>query len=235
VTSETSRETVAALEAVLLAADTPVDPQLLAQLLEIGQQKVEDLCHELATEYGAQGRGFTIAKVAGGWRFQTTTEQAPYVERYVLEGQSAKLSAAAMETLAIVAYKQPVSRAQVSAIRGVNVDGVMRSLQTRGYIAEIARDSGPGQAVLYGTTELFLEKLGLNELDELPPLGAFVPDSSVVEALENGLKTSEEQEMSRAAVTRGIDPADMVMAIEAANDVMTESPPSGDDVEPAAG
>ena len=232
---EPSRETIAALEAVLLAADTPVDPQLLAQLLEISQQRVEDLCGELAAEYREQRRGFTIAKVGGGWRFQTTSEQAPYVERFVLEGQSAKLSAAAMETLAIVAYKQPVSRAQVSAIRGVNVDGVMRSLQTRGYIAEIARDGGPGQAVLYGTTELFLEKLGLNEVDELPPLGAFVPDAGIVEALENGLKTPEEQEMSRAAVTRGIDPADMAMAVEAANDVMAEGQHTGDDVEPAGG
>ena len=177
-TIETSRETVAALEAVLMSADIPVDPQLLAQLLEISQHAVEDLCVELADTYRDQGRGFTIAKVAGGWRFQTTPEQAPYVERFVLEGQSAKLSAAAMETLAIVAYKQPVSRAQVSAIRGVNVDGVMRSLQTRGYVAEIARDGGPGQAVLYGTTELFLEKLGLNVLDELPPLGVLSPMSA---------------------------------------------------------
>ena len=103
-----------------------------------------------------------LVRVAGGYRFQSHPDLAPYVERFVLEGQSARLSAAALETLAIVAYKQPVSRAQIAAIRGVNVDGVMRTLQQRGYIEEVARDPGPGQAVLYGTTRLFLERLGLD-------------------------------------------------------------------------
>ena len=227
--TEISRDTLAALEAVLLAADTPVEPQLLGQLLEVGQARADELCRLLAEEYAAQGRGFTIAKVAGGWRFQTAPEQAPYVERFVLEGQSARLSAAAMETLAIVAYKQPVSRAQVSAIRGVNVDGVMRSLQTRGYIHEAARDDGPGQAVMYGTTPLFLEKLGLDDIDDLPPLGAFVPDAGIVEALEQGLRTPEEQELSRAAVTRGIDPSDMAMAMEAAAEILPDESGDGSD------
>jgi segregation and condensation protein B len=116
---------------------------------------------------------------------------APYVERFVLSGQSARLSSAALETLAIVAYKQPISRAQVAAIRGVNVDGVMRTLQQRGYIAELARDPGPGQAVLFGTTSLFLSKLGLNRLDELPSLGEFVPGPDVLEALELGLRVDD--------------------------------------------
>jgi len=202
-----NNETTAALEAVLLAADTPVEPRLLAELLEISQVRVDELCNGLAIEYQNQGRGFTIAKVAGGWRFQTAAAQAPYVERFVLEGQSAKLSAAAMETLAIVAYKQPMSRAQISAIRGVNVDGVMRSLQVRGYIEEVARDDGPGQAVLYGTSALFLERLGLDRIDDLAPLGGFVPGPGVVESLEQGLRTPEEQKLSRAAVTRGVDPS----------------------------
>ncbi len=127
-------------------------------------------------------------RVAGGYRFQSHPDLAPYVERFVLEGQSARLSAAALETLAIIAYKQPVSRAQVAAIRGVDVDAVMRTLQPRGYIAEVARDPGPGQAVLYGTTPLFLEKLGLDSLDDLPPLAQFVPGAEVVEALEEGLR-----------------------------------------------
>ena len=201
-----TRETTAALEAVLMAADTAVEPALLAQLLEMSRERVDDLCGALAREYSGQRRGFTIAKVAGGWRFQTTSEQAPYVERFVLDGRSAKLSAAAMETLAIVAYKQPISRAQVAAIRGVDVDGVIRSLQTRGYIAEVGRDGGPGQAILFGTTALFLEKLALDNIDDLPPLGAFVPDPAVVEALEHGLRTPEEQRASRAAVTKGSDP-----------------------------
>ena len=131
-------------------------------------------------------------KVAGGWRFQSRAELSPYVERFVLTGQSARLSAAALETLSIVAYKQPISRAQVAAIRGVSVDGVMRTLQQRGYIGELARDPGPGQAVLFGTTSLFLERLGLNSLDELPPLGDFVPGPDVVEALEAGLRVNED-------------------------------------------
>ncbi len=171
-----------------MVAETPVEPQLLAQLLEISPVQVDELCAELAAELDATDRGFTIAKVAGGWRFASHPDLAPYVERFVLEGQSARLSAAALETLAIVAYKQPVSRAQVSAIRGVNVDGVMRTLQQRGLIAEVGNDPGPGLALLYGTTPLFLERLGLNDLSELPSLGQFVPGAEVVEQLEAGLR-----------------------------------------------
>jgi segregation and condensation protein B len=136
-----------------------------------------------------------LVKIAGGWRYQTAPDLAAYVERFALEGQSARMSAAALETLAIVAYKQPLSRAQISAIRGVNVDGVMRTLQQRGYIEEVARDPGPGQAVLFGTTTLFLEKLGISSLDDLPPLGEFVPSAEVVEALEQGLRVTADVEV----------------------------------------
>lgn len=177
-----------ALEAVLMVAEEPVPPDLLAQLLETSTAAVEALCQELAAIYEAEDRGFVIVRVAGGYRFQSHPDLAPYVERFVLEGQSAKLSAAALETLAIVAYKQPVSRAQVGAIRGVNVDAVMRTLQQRGYIDEVGRDPGPGQAVLYGTTKLFLEKLGIDSVRDLPALGDFVPGGDVVEALERGLR-----------------------------------------------
>jgi segregation and condensation protein B len=176
------------IEAIVLVAEEPIDTNLLGQLLELGPAVVDELCRDLAAEYEAQGRGFQLVRVAGGWRFQTHPDQAPYVERFVLEGQSAKLSAAALETLAIVAYKQPISRAQVGAIRGVNVDGVMRTLQHRGYIADVARDPGPGQATLFGTTRAFLEQLGLDSLDQLPPLGDFVPGAAVVEQLEQGLR-----------------------------------------------
>lgn len=186
--SETSTETRRALEAVLMVAEIPVDPQLLAQLLEISVARVGELCEALAAEYAASERGFVLVQVAGGWRYQSHADLAPYVERFVLEGQSARLSGAALETLAIVAYKQPVSRAQVAAIRGVNVDGVMRTLQVRGFIAEIGKDPGPGQAVLFGTTPLFLERLGLNDLHQLPPLSEFVPGADVVEHLESGLR-----------------------------------------------
>lgn len=177
-----------AIEAVLMVADEPVDPQLLAQLVELPAPRVEELCSAMAERYEAEERGFVLVRVAGGYRFQSHPEMAPYVERFVLDGQSARLSAAALETLAIVAYKQPVSRAQIAAIRGVSVDGVMRTLQQRGYIDEIGRDPGPGQAVLFGTTQHFLERLGLDSLADLPPLGDFVPGADVVEALEQGLR-----------------------------------------------
>jgi segregation and condensation protein B len=180
-----------AVEAILMVAEEPVPPTLLAQLLEITPAEVEEICADLGRAYDGEDRGFLIARVGGGYRFQSHPDLAPYVERFVLEGQSARLSAAALETLSIVAYKQPVSRAQIAAIRGVDVDSVVRTLQVRGYIDEIGRDPGPGQAVLYGTTRLFLERLGLDSLDQLPPLGEFVPGADVVEALERGLRPGE--------------------------------------------
>ncbi|HEX2849284.1 MAG TPA: SMC-Scp complex subunit ScpB [Acidimicrobiales bacterium] len=199
-----------AIEAILMVADEPIPPDLLAQVLEVSTVRVEELCRELATRYAVDDRGFQLVRVAGGYRYQSHPDMAAYVERFVLEGQTARLSAAALETLAIVAYKQPVSRAQVSAIRGVNVDGVMRTLQQRGYVAEVGRDPGPGQAVLYGTTPLFLEKLGLDSTDQLPPLGEFVPGPEVVEALEYGLRVDadgEREEHRDAGDTSGEAPS----------------------------
>ena len=182
-------EELRAVEALLMVGEEPVEPSLLAQLLEVTPARVEELCDELAASYEAEHRGFVLTRVAGGYRFQSHPEMARYVERFAVWGQSARLSAAALETLAVVAYKQPVSRAQVGAVRGVDVDGVMRTLQRRGYIDEVARDPGPGQAVLYGTTPLFLERLGLDTLADLPPLGDFVPGPEAVEALEDGLRS----------------------------------------------
>jgi segregation and condensation protein B len=207
-----------AVEAVLMVAEMPVEPQLLAQLLEVPVTRVAELCAELAADYEASDRGFTLVQVAGGWRFQSHPDLAPYVERFVLEGQSARLSGAALETLAIVAYKQPVSRAQVAAIRGVNVDGVMRTLQQRGFISEVGRDPGPGQATLFGTTGLFLERIGVNSLDELPPLAEFVPGADVVEHLEAGLRPPpgqslaaqlDELEAQGSAGAQSAEPADL--------------------------
>ena len=183
-------DAVRAIEAVVMVSPEPVEPQLLAQLLEVPVATVEALCQRLAQTYEEAGHGFQLVRVAGGYRFQSHPDLVPYVERFVLEGQSARLSAAALETLAIVAYKQPVSRAQVAAIRGVDPEGVMRTLQARGYITEVARDPGPGQAVLWGTTPLFLEKLGLISLADLPPLADFVPGADVLEALEEGLRVT---------------------------------------------
>lgn len=177
-----------AIEAVLMVAESPVPATLLAELLEVTPARVEGLCSELAESYTSEGRGFVLARVAGGFRFQSHPDLAPYIERFVLEGQSARLSAAALETLAIVAYRQPVSRAQVASIRGVSSEGVLRTLCQRGYVTEVGHDPGPGQAVLYGTTPLFLERLGLDRTEDLPALGDFVPGPEVMEALEQGLR-----------------------------------------------
>ena len=189
-----------ALEAIVMVADSPADPALLAQLVELSPAAVEELLEALASSYEAEGRGFRLVKVAGGWRYQSHEDCNAYVERYVLTGQTARLSAAALETLAIVAYKQPISRAQVASIRGVNVDGVMRTLQQRGYIDEVGRDVGPGQASLFGTTTLFLERLGLNSIDELPSLGDFIPGADVVELLEHGLRIYDDEPVTGTEV-----------------------------------
>ena len=177
-----------AIEAVVMVSHDPVPPDLLAQLLEQPVTSVEQWCEELAADYAAQRRGFELRRVAGGFRYQTHPDQTPYVERFVLHDQKARLSGAALETLAIIAYKQPISRAQVASIRGVDPDGVIRTLQARGYIDEVDRDPGPGQAILFGTTAQFLEKLGLDSLDDLPPIAEFIPDADIVEALEHGLR-----------------------------------------------
>ena len=178
-----------AVEAILMVAMEPVAPNLLAQLLEVSTAVIEAQCEVLTKGYEADGRGFALIRVGGGYRFQSHPDQAPWVERFVLEGQTSRLTSGALETLAIVAYKQPISRMQVSAIRGVDAEGVMRTLQQRGWIDEISRDSGPGNAILYGTTRDFLERMGLDGVADLPPLGEFVPGPEVVEALERGLMT----------------------------------------------
>lgn len=185
-------EIVRALEAILLVAMEPVAPALLAQLLEVSQTLVEELCERLASTYEAAGHGFQLVKVAGGYRFQSHPDLAPYVERFVLDGQQSRVSSAALETLAIIAYKQPLSRSQIAAIRGVDPEAVMRTLQARGYITEVDRDDGPGQAVMFGTTPLFLERLGIASIDHLPSIADFIPDASVVEALENGLRITSD-------------------------------------------
>lgn len=181
-------EIVRAVEAILVVSAEPVPVELLAQLVERPPATVEHLCAQLARAYDEAGHGFQLVRVAGGWRLQTHPDVSAYVERFVLDGQRGRLSAAALETLAIVAYRQPISRAQVAAIRGVDPDGVLRTLQARGYVDVMARDPGPGQAALFGTTPVFLEKLGLDSLAQLPPLVDFVPGAEVVEALEHGLR-----------------------------------------------
>ena len=185
---EIDPEVVKALEAILLVAVEPVTTKLLAQVLEQPASVVEVLCNRLAAAYEEAGHGFQLVKVAGGFRLQSRAELSAYVERFILDGQQSRISSAALETLAIIAYKQPISRVQIAAIRGVDPESVLRTLQARGYVAEVSRDDGPGLAVMYGTTALFLERLGLDSLENLPPISDFVPDAGVVEALEAGLR-----------------------------------------------
>lgn len=164
-----------ALEALLMVADQPLDDTTLAAAVGHPVAQVQEALADLAGEYDDQGRGFELRSVAGGWRYYTREEYAAVVEEFVLEGQQARLTQAALETLAVVAYKQPVSRARVSAIRGVNVDGVMRTLLTRGLVEEAGRDGEHG-ATLYRTTGYFLERIGITDLDQLPELAPYLPD-----------------------------------------------------------
>ncbi len=165
----------ASLEAILLVADEPVPEIVLAQVLERPRDEVAAALDELSGGYTRQQRGFDLRRVAGGWRYYTREECAPVVERFVSDGQEVRLTQAALETLAVVAYRQPVSRARVSAVRGVNCDGVMRTLVLRGLVEEAGADPDTG-AVLFATSGYFLERLGLDSLGELPDLAPFLPD-----------------------------------------------------------
>ncbi|MGK5676811.1 SMC-Scp complex subunit ScpB, partial [Micromonospora sp. URMC 106] len=164
-----------ALEAILLVVDEPVSELTLAQVLEQPAERIGPMLDEIAAGYTAAGHGFELRRAAGGWRLYTRPEYATYVERFVLDGQSVRLTQAALETLAVVAYKQPVTRSRISAIRGVNCDGVIRTLVSRGLVEECGTEPDSG-AFLYRTTTMFLEKLGLNSVDDLPPLAPFLPD-----------------------------------------------------------
>lgn len=168
-----NREVKRSIEAILMVVDEPVTELVLAQVLELPVQEIEPLLNELVESYTE--RGFTLKKINGGWRFYSHTECAAIVEKFVLDGQQSRLTQAALETLSVVAYRQPVSRARVSAIRGVNVEAVMKTLLTRGLVEESGLEHETG-AILYTTTSYFLERLGLNSLDDLPALAPFLPD-----------------------------------------------------------
>jgi len=172
-----------AVEAVLLVVDTPTSAQMLAQVLGRSVPEVEGALHSLRDDYDAGGRGFDLREVADGWRLYSRDEFAAYVERFVLDGQRARLTQAALETLAVIAYRQPVTRSRISAIRGVSVDAVMRTLLTRGLVEECGADPDTGGG-LYRTTSLFLEKMGLRSLDELPSLAPLLPDTSQLDDVE---------------------------------------------------
>ncbi|MCW2607651.1 MAG: scpB [Frankiales bacterium] len=163
------------LEAVLLVADEPVRLPVLAEVLQAAPAAVEEALRGLVAELDAQGRGWELREVAGGWRVYTRADCAEVVERFLRDGQQARLTQAALETLAVVAYRQPVTRSRISAVRGVNVDGVVRTLLARGLLVEAGAEVGSG-ATTYRTTPLLLEKLGLQSLDELPSLAPLLPD-----------------------------------------------------------
>jgi len=170
-----------ALEAVLMVVDEPATEERLAKILQRPRRRIADALRELADEYAVQGRGFELRLIAGGWRFYSRPEYAAAVEGFVLDGQHARLTQAALETLAVVAYRQPVSRSRVSAVRGVNCDGVMRTLLQRGLVEEAGTEPETG-AILYVTTNYFLERMGLRGLDELPELAPFLPEAEAIEA-----------------------------------------------------
>jgi segregation and condensation protein B len=172
-----------ALEAILMVVDEPVTALTLAQITQRPTEEVSAVLADLAQEYVADSRGFELREIAGGWRFYTATGAAEYVERFVLDGQQARLTQAALETLAVVAYRQPVSRARVSGVRGVNVDAVMRTLVNRGLVEEAGTEHESG-SILYRTTTYFLERLGLKSLEDLPELAPFLPD---IEGLDDVL------------------------------------------------
>lgn len=168
-----------ALEAILFLADEPMSSSALAQAVEIPRRDVDDLLRGLADSFEERGAGMTIRPLAGGWRMLTHPEAAPYVEQFVLSSRHTRLTRASLETLAIVAYKQPVTRHQIAGIRGVNSDGVLRTLVDRRLIQEVGRDGGPGRAVLYGTTSEFLERLGLASVSDLPSLAPHLDDAAI--------------------------------------------------------
>jgi segregation and condensation protein B len=157
-------------------SDEPLSATFLAQAVETGRREVEATLREMAAEYEARQGGVVLQEVAGGWRMATHPDAAPYVEQFVLSARHTRLTRASLETLAIVAYKQPVTRHQISSIRGVNSEGVLRSLADRGLVEEVGRDEGPGKALLYGTTSEFLERLGLASLADLPPVAPLLGD-----------------------------------------------------------
>jgi segregation and condensation protein B len=163
-----------AVEAMLFLADEPLSASVLAQALEVDRRSIEECLEELARSYEEREAGLVLRVVGGGWRLSTHPAVAPVMEQFVLATRRARLTRAALETLAIVAYKQPVTRHQLAAIRGVDSDGVLRSLVARGLVAEVGRDDTPGRPMLYGTTPLFLERLGLESVSELPSLAPFL-------------------------------------------------------------
>ena len=190
-------ETRALLEAMLFVAEDPIPASELAEVMELPLTEVEAELAAFAQSLQEEKRGLVLRELGGGWRLFTHPDARGYLERFAASERNARLSKAALETLAVGAYKQPVSRGQVSEIRGVDSERALRTLERRGLIAEVGTAPGPGQAFLYGTTPLFLEKMGLRALEELPPLADHVPPADVVDALERPFRSEEPSTDSR--------------------------------------
>lgn len=168
-------EIARSVEAILMVVEEPISELVLAQIIEVPTEQILETLNTLSAQYEEQGRGFQLKQIAGGWRFYSSPDLAPLVEKFVLDGQQAKLTQAALETLAVIAYRQPISRARVSAIRGVNVEAVMKTLITRGLVEECGIEHETG-AILYRTTHYFLERIGVNRVEDLPALAPFLPN-----------------------------------------------------------
>lgn len=182
----------AALEAILFVTEAPVPARELAEVLELSAEAVESLLTRLAADLEERGSGLILRHVAGGWRLYTRAEAYPYLERFSSSASARRLSNAALETLAVVAYRQPVSRNQIAEIRGVDSESALRSLERHGLVEEAGRLTVPGNPAVYRTTDLFLEKLGLDTLGELPPLAEHIPPASIVEVLEDTFRRDAE-------------------------------------------
>lgn len=188
----------AAVEAILFVTEDPVPVQEIAEVLEVPPAEVEQALAALQARLEAAGSGLVVRPAAGGWRLYTRPDLHPYLERFATGTTATRLSRAALETLAVVAYRQPVSRAQIAEIRGVDSEHALHTLERRGLVDVVGRASGPGQAALYGTTDLFLEKLGMRSRGELPPLADHVPPAAVVERLEEPFRPEEPSSGSSA-------------------------------------
>ena len=182
-------DTRSLLEAILFVAEEPLPASELAELLEVPRADVEE--HLRAMAAAREGGGIVLRELAGGWRMYTHPDARPYLERFAASARATRLSPAALETLAVVAYRQPVSRGQVAEIRGVDSERALRTLERRGLVVEVGKAPGPGQALLYGTTTLFLEKMGVGDVAELPPLADHVPPAAVVDSLERPFRPEE--------------------------------------------
>ncbi len=195
------------LEAMLTIAIEPVTAEELADLTDTDTDTVRSVLRALRDQAASERRGFTFTELASGWVMQSSPDVSEDVTRFANRDVSHRLSAAALETLAIVAYRQPVSRSQVSALRGVNVDGVVRLLEQRGYIEERGRAEGPGQPILYGTTEIFLDRLGLANLSELPPIESFLPNLDAARTIADSFTPSTDLDVEESADTN-VAPSD---------------------------